>query len=48
MRKDLKVLYKEKIVPSMIKDFGYKNVEQVPKVIKIQPPLIDYNVLKTS
>jgi len=35
MRKDLKVLYKEKIVPSMIKDFGYKNVEQVPKVIKI-------------
>ena len=35
MRKDLKVLYKEKIVPSMIKDFGYKNVEQVPKVVKI-------------
>ena len=25
----------EKIVPSMIKDFGYKNVEQVPKVVKI-------------
>ena len=35
MKKDLKILYKEKIVPSMIKDFGYKNVEQVPKVVKI-------------
>jgi large subunit ribosomal protein L5 len=35
MHKDLKVLYKEKIVPSMIKDFGYKNIEQVPKVVKI-------------
>ena len=35
MRKDLKTLYREKIVPSMMKDFGYTNIEQVPKVIKI-------------
>ena len=35
MHKDLKTLYKEKIVPEMIKDFGYKNIEQVPKIIKI-------------
>ena len=35
MHKDLKALYREKIVPSMIKDFGYKNIEQVPKVVKI-------------
>lgn len=35
MHKDLKILYKEKIVPSMIQDFGYKNIEQVPKLLKI-------------
>ena len=35
MHKDLKTLYKEKIVPEMIKDFGHKNIEQVPKIIKI-------------
>jgi large subunit ribosomal protein L5 len=35
MHKDLKTLYREKVVPSMIKDFGYKNIEQVPKVVKI-------------
>jgi large subunit ribosomal protein L5 len=35
MHKDLKTLYKETIVPSMINEFGYKNIEQVPKVIKI-------------
>ena len=35
MHKDLKTLYREKIVPSMIKDFDYKNIEQVPKVVKI-------------
>ena len=35
MHKDLKTLYRETIVPSMIKDFGYKNIEQVPKVVKI-------------
>jgi large subunit ribosomal protein L5 len=35
MHKDLKTLYKEKVVPLMIKDFGYKNIEEVPKVVKI-------------
>ena len=35
MHKDLKALYKEKIVPSLINDFGYQNVEQVPKLVKI-------------
>ena len=35
MHKDLKKLYRETIIPSMIKDFGYKNIEQVPKVLKI-------------
>ncbi len=27
--------YKEEIVPYMMKKFGYKNVNQVPKVAKI-------------
>jgi len=31
MKKDLKNFYKETIVPSLINDFGYKNIEQVPK-----------------
>jgi large subunit ribosomal protein L5 len=35
MQKDLKVLYKENVVPTMIKDFGYKNIQQVPKITKI-------------
>ena len=35
MRLDLKNLYKQKIVPSMIEEFGYKNIEQVPKLVKI-------------
>jgi large subunit ribosomal protein L5 len=35
MRKDLKELYKNQVVPSLVKEFGYKNVEQVPKIIKV-------------
>ena len=35
MHKELKTLYREKIVPSMVTEFGYKNIEQVPKVVKI-------------
>jgi len=35
MKLDLKSLYKQKIVPSMIEEFGYKNIEQVPKLVKI-------------
>jgi ribosomal protein L5 len=34
MKKDLKNFYKETIVPSLINDFGYKNIEQVPKKFK--------------
>jgi len=32
MKKDLKSFYKQTIVPSLINDFGYKNIEQVPKI----------------
>ena len=35
MKKKLKNLYKEKIVPTLIKDFGYKNIEEVPKLVKV-------------
>ena len=35
MKLDLKSLYKQKIVPSLIEEFGYKNVMQVPKLKKI-------------
>ena len=35
MKLDLKGLYKKKIVPSLIEEFGYKNIEQVPKLVKI-------------
>jgi large subunit ribosomal protein L5 len=35
MKLDLKSLYKKKIVPAMIEEFGYKNIEQVPKIVKI-------------
>ena len=28
-------MYKQKIVPSLIEEFGYKNIEQVPKIVKI-------------
>jgi len=35
MKLDLKSLYKQKIIPSLIDEFGYKNMEQVPKLVKI-------------
>jgi large subunit ribosomal protein L5 len=35
MKLDLKGLYKQKIVSSLIEEFGYKNIEQVPKLVKI-------------
>ena len=35
MKKDLKSLYIQQIVPSLLKDYGYKNVELVPKLLKI-------------
>lgn len=30
-----KKLYKEKIVPAMMEEFGYKSIMQVPKLLKI-------------
>ena len=35
MKLDLKTMYKEQIIPKMVKEFGYKNIEQVPKLVKI-------------
>ena len=35
MRKNLKTFYKQQIVPSLIKEFDYKNIEEVPKVLKV-------------
>lgn len=35
MRKDVKLLYKEKAAPALIHEFKYKNIEQVPKLVKI-------------
>jgi large subunit ribosomal protein L5 len=35
MRKDLRILYKEQVVPALCKDFGYKNIEEVPKITKV-------------
>ena len=35
MRKDLKTTYKQQIVPYLISTFDYKNIEQVPKLVKI-------------
>jgi len=34
-KEDLKSFYKQTIVPSLINDFGYKNIEQVPKITAI-------------
>ena len=35
MKKETKNLYKEKIVPSLMEEYGYKNVQLVPKILKI-------------
>ena len=35
MRTNLKTFYKQQIVPSLIKEFDYKNIEEVPKVLKV-------------
>lgn len=35
MSTDLKKHYDEKVVPAMIKHFGYKNVHQVPKLVSV-------------
>jgi large subunit ribosomal protein L5 len=36
MQPKLKTLYKETITPNLVKSFDYKNVHQVPKLLKIQ------------
>jgi large subunit ribosomal protein L5 len=36
MTNNLKILYKEKIQSNLMKEFNYKNVHQIPKLIKIQ------------
>ena len=35
MHKNLKKFYNESLVPSMMQDFGYKNIQEVPKITKI-------------
>jgi large subunit ribosomal protein L5 len=35
MKKDLKTLYKQQIVPYLTTTFNYKNIEEVPKILKI-------------
>jgi large subunit ribosomal protein L5 len=31
----LKARYREEVVPAMMKEFGYKNVWQVPRIVKV-------------
>ena len=33
--KDLKTRYVEEVIPAMKEKFGYKNIHQVPKMVKI-------------
>jgi large subunit ribosomal protein L5 len=35
MSQGVKTLYKEKVVPSLIENFNYKNIHEVPKVLKV-------------
>ena len=35
MKKDLKLFYKEKVISSLRDKFSYKNIEEVPKLVKI-------------
>ncbi|NEN94957.1 MAG: 50S ribosomal protein L5 [Moorea sp. SIO1F2] len=35
MTKGLKILYQETIVPKLKEQFGYKNIHQVPKLVKV-------------
>ena len=36
MEPKLKVLYKNEVIPKLIKQFDYKNIHEVPKLKKIQ------------
>ncbi len=55
----LETKYKEEVIPTMMKEFGYKNVMQVPKLVKItlnmglgeaiqNPKLIDSSVAELA
>jgi len=35
MSQGIKTLYKEKVVPSLMENFNYKNIHEVPKVLKV-------------
>jgi large subunit ribosomal protein L5 len=35
MKLDFRSLYREKVVPSVMKEFNYSRLEQVPKIIKV-------------
>ena len=35
MKLDFKSLYEKKIVADLMEEFGYKNIELVPKLVKI-------------
>jgi large subunit ribosomal protein L5 len=35
MKKNLKTNYKQQVIPHLIQTFNYKNIEQVPKILKI-------------
>jgi large subunit ribosomal protein L5 len=35
MRQTLRVYYKEKVIPSLLEQFKYKNIHEVPKITKI-------------
>ena len=36
MSQRFKVLYKENVIPQLIKELGYTNIQQIPKIEKIQ------------
>ena len=36
MTQPLKEKYKNEVIPNLIKEFEYKNIHQVPKLLKIQ------------
>jgi ribosomal protein L5 len=35
MAEQLKTFYTEKVVPKLMEQFGYTNIHQVPKVVKV-------------
>nr|BCG67732.1 ribosomal protein L5 [Haptophyceae sp. NIES-3900] len=35
MSQGIKTLYKEKVIPSLMENFNYKNIHEVPKIVKV-------------